>query len=185
MTRKPVPGNGGTQAILRHWREAVPNDRLAHLVRDAAKGLTRALQARLAEEGVPFGHWVFLRILWETDGLTQSELSEEAGVMEPTTFAALKAMERLGYIKRRKTPENRKKVFIHLTPEGRALKTRLVPLAVDVNRVAVNGAAPGEVAATRALLLRMIENLAEDEGNRIAEDHPKSRKTSRRKRARA
>ncbi len=185
MTRKPVPGNGGTQAILRHWREAVPNDRLAHLVRDAAKGLTRALQARLAEEGVPFGHWVFLRILWETDGLTQSELSEEAGVMEPTTFAALKAMERLGYIKRRKTPENRKKVFIHLTPEGRALKTRLVPLAVDVNRVAVNGAAPGEVAATRALLLRMIENLAADEGNRIAEDHPKSRKPSRRKRARA
>jgi hypothetical protein len=171
MTRKPVPGNGGTQAILRHWREAVPNDRLAHLVRDAAKGLTRALQARLAEEGVPFGHWVFLRILWETDGLTQSELSEEAGVMEPTTFAALKAMERLGYIKRRKTPENRKKVFI--------------PVAVDVTRVAVNGAAPGEVAATRALLLRMIENLAADEGNRIAEDHPKSRKPSRRKRARA
>lgn len=184
MTRKPVPVNGGTQAILRHWREAVPNDRLAHLVRDAAKGLTRSLQARLAEEGVSFGHWVFLRILWETDGLTQSELSEQAGVMEPTTFAALKAMERLGYIKRRKTPENRKKVFIHLTPEGRSLKTRLVPLAVEVNRVAVNGAAAGDVAATRALLLRMIENLAADEGNRIAGDRPTSRKPPRRKRPR-
>jgi MarR family transcriptional regulator, organic hydroperoxide resistance regulator len=180
MTRKPVPGDGGTQAILRHWREAVPNDRLAHLVRDAAKGLTRALQARLAEEGVSFGHWVFLRILWETDGLTQSELSEEAGVMEPTTFAALKAMERLGYIKRRKTPENRKKVFIHLTADGRSLKARLVPLAVDVNRVAVNGAAAGDIAATRALLLRMIENLAADEGH--TEGRPKSRKPSRRKR---
>ena len=185
MTRKPVPGDGGTQAILRHWREAVPNDRLAHLVRDAAKGLTRALQARLAEEGVSFGHWVFLRILWETDGLTQSELSEQAGVMEPTTFAALKAMERLGYIKRRKTPENRKKVFIHLTPEGRSLKMRLVPLAVEVNRVAVNGAAAGDLAATRALLLKMIENLAADESNRIAEDRPKPRKSPRRKRPRA
>jgi DNA-binding MarR family transcriptional regulator len=185
MTRKPVPGDGGTQAILRHWREAVPNDRLAHLVRDAAKGLTRALQARLAEEGISFGHWVFLRILWETDGLTQSELSEQAGVMEPTTFAALKAMEKLGYIKRRKTPENRKKVFIHLTADGRSLKTRLVPLAVEVNRVAVNGAAPGDIAATRALLLRMIENLAADEGNRANEDRPKSSKRPRRKRTRA
>jgi DNA-binding MarR family transcriptional regulator len=184
MTHKPVPGNGGTQAILRHWREAVPNDRLAHLVRDAAKGLTRALQARLAEEGVSFGHWVFLRILWETDGLTQSELSDEAGVMEPTTFAALKAMEKLGYIKRRKTAENRKKVFIHLTPEGRSLKTRLVPLAVEVNRVAVNGAGARDIAAARALLLRMIENLAADEGRRIAEDRPISRKTPRRKRSR-
>ena len=43
-----------------------------------------------------FGHWTFLRILWEHDGLTQRALSEEAGVMEPTTFTALKAMERLG-----------------------------------------------------------------------------------------
>ena len=51
----------------------------------------RALQRRLAEHGVSFGHWTFLRILWERDGLTQRELSDEAGVMEPTTFAALKA----------------------------------------------------------------------------------------------
>ena len=58
----------------------------------------RALQMRLAEHRVSFGHWSFLRILWEGDGLTQRELSERAGVMEPTTFSALKAMERLGYI---------------------------------------------------------------------------------------
>ena len=28
------------EATLRHWLEAVPNDRLAHLVRDAARGLS-------------------------------------------------------------------------------------------------------------------------------------------------
>ena len=39
----------------------------------------RALQARLAAHGVSFGHWTFLRILWERDGLTQRELSAEAG----------------------------------------------------------------------------------------------------------
>src|SRR5213078_1193640 len=58
----------------------------------------RAPQGRLAGHGVPFGHWTFLRVLWERDGLTQRELSDEAGVMEPTTFAALRAMEELGYI---------------------------------------------------------------------------------------
>ena len=55
---------------------------------------------RLAEHQVAFGHWAFLRILWETDGLTQRELSVQAGVMEPTTFAAIKAMEKLGYVAR-------------------------------------------------------------------------------------
>ena len=77
-----------TQVILRHWREAVPDDRLAHLVKDATRALVRALQMRLGEHAVSFGHWTFLRILWESDGLTQRELSEQAGVMEPTTFSA-------------------------------------------------------------------------------------------------
>jgi len=156
-----------TEAILRHWREAVPNDRLAHLVRDAAKGLMRGLQMRLTEHGVSFGHWTFLRILWEQDGLTQAELSERAGVMEPTTFLALKAMERRGYIRRKKTPDNKKKVFILLTPKGRALKGKLVPLALEVNKVAIHGAGAADVAATRKLLLRMIENLAADEAKAL------------------
>jgi DNA-binding MarR family transcriptional regulator len=99
-----------TQEILRHWREAVPDDRLAHLVKDATRALVRALQVRLAQHNVPLGHWTFLRILWEHDGLTQSELSTEAGVMEPTTFTALKAMERLGYIRRKQVAGNRKNV---------------------------------------------------------------------------
>src|SRR4030088_3535610 len=72
-------------------------DRLAHLTKEAWRGFVRALQWRLAAHGVSFGHWTFLRILWERDGLTQRELSDEAGVMEPSTFAALKAMEELGY----------------------------------------------------------------------------------------
>src|SRR5437868_5234024 len=96
----------GTDAILRHWREAVANDRLAHLVKDATRGLVRALQMRLAEHDVSFGHWVFLRILWEHDGLTQRELSTQAGLMEPTTFSALQTMEKLDYVVRRQLPHS-------------------------------------------------------------------------------
>ncbi|MGE5146443.1 MAG: MarR family winged helix-turn-helix transcriptional regulator [Candidatus Eiseniibacteriota bacterium] len=151
------------QTILRHWLEAVPDDRLAHLVKDATRGLVRSLQMRLVEHAVSFGHWTFLRILWESDGLTQRELSEKAGVMEPTTFAALKAMEKLGYIARRKMPGNKKNVHIHLTPAGAALKAKLVPLAEEVNAIAVRGVDPEHIAITRATLLAMIQNLAADE----------------------
>ena len=153
----------GTETVLRHWREAVPNDRLAHLIKDATRALVRALSMRLAEHGVSFGHWSFLRILWEGDGLTQRELSEQAGVMEPTTFSALKAMERLGYITRRQLGTDRKKIYVFLTPKGRALKGHLVPAAEAVNAIAVNGIRPAEVAATRAVLLTIIENMTRDE----------------------
>ena len=84
------------QDLLKHWREFVPDDRLAHLIRDVARAQQRALQQRLASHGVSFGHWTFLRILWIRDGLTQKELSALAGVMEPTTFSAVKSMEEMG-----------------------------------------------------------------------------------------
>jgi DNA-binding MarR family transcriptional regulator len=157
------PSSGDTQLILRHWREAVPNDRLAHLIRDATRALVRAPQVRLADHKVSFGHWAFLRILWERDGFTQRELSERAGVMEPTTYTALKAMERLGYIVRRRVSGDRKRVYVFLTRKGRVLKGQLVPLAEAVNRVAIRGVRAAEVDTTRQVLLALIDNLAQDE----------------------
>lgn len=152
-----------TTNILRYWREAVPDDRMAHLIRDTERAFRRALQIRLAAHGIPFGHWSFLRILWEADGLTQKELSVRAGVMEPTTFVAMKAMEAQGYIKRKQLPTNKKNVYVHLTAAGRALKKRLVPLAEETNRISVMNVAPAEVAKVRRVLLSMIANLAADE----------------------
>src|SRR6202022_4664386 len=172
MSRRP-----GMQSILRHWREAVPNDRFAHLVKDATRALVRALQMRLAAHAVSFGHWTFLRILWEGDGLTQRELSEQAGVMEPTTFSALKAMERLSLVTRRRVGDDRKKVYVFLTPKGRLLKSRLVPLAEEVNAIAMHGVKATDVGVTRAVLLALSESLARDEQDKR---RPSTRELARR-----
>ena len=154
---------GNTQSILKHWHESVPDDRLAHLVKDTARAFNKRLQVRLQKHNIPFGHWTFLRILWTSDGLTQKELSDLAGVMEPTTFSAIKAMEALGYVERRQRPDNRKNMYVHLTQTGKALKKRLVPLAVVVNHVAVQGVSEAELLTTRKVLLQVLENLALDE----------------------
>lgn len=148
--------------MLRHWHEAVPNDRMAHLVKDATRGFLRSLQARLAAHDVQLGHWTFLRILWERDGLTKRELSAEAGVMEPTTVVALRAMEALGYVTLEQRPDNRKNVYVFLTPQGKRLKRSLVPLAEEVNAVAMAGLSDAHVAITRRALLAMIDNLARE-----------------------
>ena len=171
-TGSKTKGGADAQTILRHWREAVPDDRLAHLVKDATRALLRALQMRLTVHDVSLCHWTFLRILWEKDGLTQRELSEQAGVMEPTTFSALKAMEQLGYVVRRQLPGNRRKVHVYLTPKGRLLKAKLVPLAEDVNYVAVGDVPAEHIAITRQTLLTILENLVRDE---IAASDPERR----------
>jgi MarR family transcriptional regulator, organic hydroperoxide resistance regulator len=161
--RKPAPG-GESLTILRHWREAVPDDRFAHLVKDATRSYQRALALRLLEFDVPFGHWTFLRVLWEKDGPTQKQLSDEVGVMEPTTFTVVRAMEGRGWIVRRQMGANKKNVHVFLTVEGRALKNKLVPLAEEVNRIGAAGLSADELATARRVLLAIITNLANDTG---------------------
>ena len=150
------------QRVLRRWHDAVPNDRMAHLVKDATRGFLRALQVRLAAHDVQLGHWTFLRILWERDGVTKRELSIEAGVMEPTTFIALRAMEGLGYVTLERRNDNRKNVYVFLTPAGKRLRKALLPLAEQVNAVALQGLSGTDLATTRRALLLMIDNLMRD-----------------------
>ncbi|MGE3710414.1 MAG: MarR family winged helix-turn-helix transcriptional regulator [Hyphomicrobiaceae bacterium] len=158
--RKLRDGAAGQRAV----RSAIDtSDRTAHLVKDAGKAFVRGLQIRLAKLSIAHGHWTFLRILWKYDGITQVELSRRAGVMRPSTFAAVQAMEKLGYVERRQKPGNRKKVYIHLTPAGRALEAKLVPLAVDVNAVASKGLSASEIREFRRVLVKVIENLQRDE----------------------
>jgi DNA-binding MarR family transcriptional regulator len=163
MNRAEPAARSANVGVRRSERPAAHKERFAHLVKLAARGLARALQMRLTEHAVSYGHWTFLRILWEAEGITQRELSARAGVMEPTTFAALKAMAQRGYVTRRRNPQSRKEMQVFLTPEGRTLEAKLVPLAQEVNDVALRGVGAGDIAATRRTLLAMIENLAADE----------------------
>lgn len=148
--------------IWRHWHLDLPNDRMAHLVRDTSRLLCKSLTHRLSAHGVSFGHWAFLRILWVKDGITQSELSEQAGLMAPTTFSALKSMEKNGYIYRERREDNRKNIYIYLTPLGWSLKNTLSPLGEEVNQLALSGLSAHELENMRKWLLVMINNLLHD-----------------------
>ena len=164
LPRRRVTPRSESQSILHHWREAVPDDRFAHLVKDATRSFQRSLQMRLVDHDVPFGHWTFLRVLWEHDGLTQKQLSDQVGVMEPTTFGAVKAMESRGWVERRQLAENRKNVFVFLTVTGRALKAKLVPLAEQVNCVGIAGLSTEDITTARRVLLAIVTQLARDVG---------------------
>jgi DNA-binding MarR family transcriptional regulator len=144
------------------WHDALSDERLAHLVKTAFRETSRALQSRLAEHGVQYGHWTLLRVLWQTDGITQRQLAEQAGVAEPSAFAALNQMERLGYVARHKVAGNQKQVRVFLTPKGATLRGASIGAAEEVNRIALAGLAPRDIAGARRVLVSLIENLERD-----------------------
>lgn len=153
--RKPASPR---EPIVR-WRDALSDERIAHLLKTAFRETSRALQERLARHGVQYGHWTLLRVLWQTDGLTQRQLAEQAGVAEPSAFAALRQMEEMGYLTRQKVPGNQRQVRVFLTSKGAALRSASVGAAEEVNRIALAGLAPEDVAAARRVLIGIVENL--------------------------
>lgn len=144
-------------------------ERLAHLTRHAARGYTRSLQRRLAGLDMTFGQWIFLRVLWEEDGLTQRTLSQRAQLTEPTTHTALVKLESLGYVKRKTLKGNNRRQHVFLTKRGREGRKILEPLAIDVNDVATKGLSGKQISALRKSLLTIIENLAADEADALSE----------------
>lgn len=134
---------------------------VGYQIRATHRLVQRALQARIAPHGVTLGMWYFLRVLWDQDGMTQSELSQRIGTMEPTTLSAVRDMERSGFVERIPHESDRRKINVHLTDKGRALKNRLLPLAVEVVETALTGFSEREVTMLLGLLSGMQQNLQE------------------------
>ena len=160
MSKRALFEQEAAKKVLSHWNASAPEDRMAHLIKDASKAFLRQLQLRLATHDIPLGHWLYLRILWKKDGLTKRELSVEAGVMEPTAFVALKGMEEAGLVRFEKRDDNKKNIYVSLTAKGRGLQALLEPLAEQVNAVAAEGISEEALRVTRKVLLQMLVNLS-------------------------
>ena len=154
--------DGATRATG-HLDENYEEERIARLIRLAARSFNRSLQMRLTSEGVTFGQWIFLRILWRNDGLSQRELSDWAHLTEPTAHTALQRMEELGFITRQKVGSNKRRQHAFLTDRGWALRDRLEPLAIETNDIALDGLSHDETNVLRKALGVIIRNLEEDE----------------------
>jgi DNA-binding MarR family transcriptional regulator len=128
-------------------------------VRDAHRAFQHVLEQRIAPFGVTRGQWYFLRVLWIEDGLTQRELSARVGMMEPTTVIALRGMEKAGLLRRTRSRDDRRRAHVWLTPEGRRLQKRLLPLARRIVAQAEKGIPPGDLETFRTVIAHMTKNL--------------------------
>jgi MarR family transcriptional regulator, organic hydroperoxide resistance regulator len=140
--------------------ELLFTDSVGYQVRATHRALQRFLQFKIEPHGITLGMWYFLRALWHEDGLTQRELSNRVGTMEPTTLSAILVMEKKGLVRRVRNRDDRRKWHIHLTPKGRTLKAKLLPLAREVVDTAVQNLSRGEVAQLLKGLAEVQKSLA-------------------------
>src|SRR5690606_21573463 len=103
--------------------------------------------------------WIFLRTIWEEDGLTQKEIGRRVGILEAATGSALDKLERRGLIERTRNSADRRKISVCLTERGRELGRELIPKADQLNDDLVAGFEHFEVAQLCSYLNRVLKNL--------------------------
>ena len=135
---------------------------VGYQIRQTHRLIQRALAVRIEAHEVTLGMWYFLRVLWGGDGLTQRELSERVGTMEPTTMSAIQLMERKGLVLRVRNSDDKRKINVYLTEKGRALEKELLPAGIDVVGVATRSFTSRELEIFLSLLFEMQKNLQED-----------------------
>jgi MarR family transcriptional regulator, organic hydroperoxide resistance regulator len=138
-----------------------PEKSLAFQIRRAHLAFDRLLTMRLSRHGIKTGFWHYLRALWIQDDVTQKHLSTITNVTEGTTVSLLNDMTERGLISRTRGTVDRRQMFVRLTPEGRALEEKLLPYALELNKVAVRGIPKADIEVANSVLLRMAANLEE------------------------
>lgn len=153
MTR--APRQPGTPAFERATS-------LGYMVNHLARLFARALETRLAVHQVTRGQFPILLILWEEEGVTQSEIARRLDIEQPTVANTLRRMDRDGLVTLAPDPNNRRHVLVGLTERGRALQAPLVAEAQAVNARAAAHLTAGEHTAFLALLGKIAGALQTD-----------------------
>jgi DNA-binding MarR family transcriptional regulator len=137
----------------------VPAIGLGMLLRDANAMFNRALREELAKHKMTFSQYQHLRQLWQADGLAQVELSRRIGIETASSTAVIDQLEKLGLIRRKRDPHDRRRIIVTLTTSGRALEKPLDDCAIAVNLRARAGLTKAEVAAVFDAVGKIAGNL--------------------------
>ncbi len=158
--KKPPTVEGSAPAAGFHLKRGLS---VGYLLRDSSRLLLRVLQVKLEQHEVTLGQYFLLRELWEEEGMTQRELSTRVKIMEPSTVAALDAMEKRDLVVRVRSKLDRRKIHVYLTARGRGLRDELLGYAEEVNQLALRGIPGAQVTELRATLRAIKSNLADVE----------------------
>lgn len=134
---------------------------LGFLIAEAERASKRVLFARIAQYGVRRGGWFVLRTLWEDEGITHRELAQRLGLMEASVLEMVRALEKDGLVTRVRDEEDRRKVRIHLTRQGRSLEPTLMQVAQTVNERMVRDLSQAEAVLLKLLLKKVRDSLAD------------------------
>lgn len=137
---------------------------LPYLLNRAGTRIALSFSERIRPLGATLQMWRVLAALRERDGRRMGDLSETTSIEVSTLTRLVDTMETKGVVARRRAPEDARVVTLHVTPAGRRLTQRIVPIADRYEDAALVGFSAAEAEVLKAALRRLYANMEALEG---------------------
>ena len=145
MSRQPSP----PQLLL--------ENHLCFLFHRISRDLDAAYRPLLGELGLTYPQYLAMLVLWERDGRSVGELGQELCLDSGTLSPLLRRLESRGLLERRRDPDDERRVTLHLTRDGWALRRKARSIPDSLGRTIVDD--PAAYLQLHAQLTQIAERL--------------------------
>jgi DNA-binding MarR family transcriptional regulator len=132
---------------------------LPYLLNRAGARIAAAFNAEVRQVGASLQVWRVLAALREQDGRRMGDLSKTTSIEVSTLTRLVDNMEKDGLVVRRREAGDARAISLYVTPSGRRLTQRIVPIAERYETVALKGFTAGEIVVLKKALRRLYDNM--------------------------
>ena len=134
------------------------DDLLPYLMNRLVARLNQNLADSLRKRGFTFQDWRVLAVLAAHEGANLTQLAEATVIPQPSVSRLVAHLAKRGHVTRRNGQKDSRIVQLFITPKGRAVYDRMLPLAIAEYRAAMKGFSADEYEKMRVSLMRMMTN---------------------------
>ncbi len=128
----------------------------------ASRATTAAYRPILDKLGITYPQYLVLLVLWEKDGRGVRDICNSLDLDTGTLSPLLKRLEGLGFIERRRLTSDERRVEIHLTEAGSALRGEAADIPMQL--AAQTGMSVDELTNLKNVLAALAEALHQEKG---------------------
>ncbi len=101
------------------------DNQLCFALYSASLAMTKLYKPLLDALGLTYPQYLVMLVLWEQDGPSVSNLGERLNLDSGTLTPLLKRMEAAGWLARKRSDADERRVHVWLSPAGQALQARV------------------------------------------------------------
>lgn len=131
----------------------------------ASRLIIREYKPLLDSLGITYPQYLVLLVLWESDSVPVSVITDKLLLSTNTVTPLLKRMEELGLLTRTRSQEDERRVIVSLTPRGAALRAEAVSIPARlVASLQTEDTSAAELEAMLDQVRQIIDHLASKQG---------------------